>query len=157
MKKCLSCLIVACILLYGCAPANTMRLPVETASLPVGTPTPSASAVPGQTALPSPPIQQETIVPSPAIEPERTPDPASEMLITGHVTAVLVNAIQVKADNLDKELVITMLDRAEYGDGVLKKFEIGSYVRIITSNKLAKTLPEKAAARLILENLNNNR
>lgn len=75
------------------------------------------------------------------------------MLVTGTVTAVLDNAIEVKDENLGgKKLVVTMLDRAEYTDGVSREFLTGNTVRIIASNALAKTLPERTAAKTILEN-----
>lgn len=116
-----------------------------------GAPTAAHTTAPGSSAASPPPPS-----PTPAqgsFASERTPDPASEMLVTGTVTAVLDNAIEVKDENLGgKKLVVTMLDRAEYTDGVSREFLTGNTVRIIASNALAKTLPERTAAKTILEN-----
>jgi hypothetical protein len=136
MKKLLYPVIIILALLYGCA-AGTPPLTAALTISPDASPNPSASAVF---------VMQSG-------SPERAPNPSSEMLVTGTVTAVLDSAtIQVKADNLSKDLVVTMLNRAQYADGVTKQFKVGNCVRIITSNKLAKTLPERAAAIYVLEN-----
>lgn len=158
MKRTLAAALIALVLLYGCAPGTRLVPPVEPTSAP-----PSPTAI--QTAAPD--IEtpssaasaesetHQTAAASPAALPERTPDPANEMLVTGKVIKLLDNAIEVQAENLGKDLVVTMLNRAEYASDVSRKFEVGNYVRIITSNKLAKTLPERAAAVTVLENIDN--
>lgn len=135
MKRATLLLLVFFLPLCGCKPVPTAGQPVQTALA-----TNAASGTPVSSANPSP------------IPVERTPNPAGEMLVAGTVTAVLEGAVRVRDDALGKELDITMLDRAVYADGVSRKFSVGNTVRIITSNRLAKTVPERAAARMILEN-----
>lgn len=148
MKRLLALIWALGITLYGCtatpALSSTQSKPTAASTLPTSSLSITA------TAEPSPSPDATTVS---AGEAERTPDPASEMLVTGSVVLVRGDAIQVKADNLNgKTLGITMLNRARFAQGVPKEFAVGNYVRAITSNRLAKTLPEKAAAVMILEN-----
>jgi len=148
MKRLLALILACGMTLCSCTatPALSSMQPEPTAAatLPTVSPQPVATA-------------ESTLSPDASFtsagEAERTPNPASEMLVTGSVVAVRDDAVQVKADNLNgKILEITMLNHAKFAQGVPKEFAVGNYIRAITSNRLAKTMPEKVAAVLILEN-----
>lgn len=144
MKRFLCIISVAAALLCGCAPLRPAGAPSPAPVGTIGRPTVSAE----QTA-PSDTAYAPSHITSP---PARTPDPEDEMLVTGTVTAVLDEAIRVISDNMGMDLEITALGKAEYAEGVSRDFMVGNYVWIITSNKLAKTLPERVAAHFVLEN-----
>lgn len=151
MKKALAAALACLMLLAGCS-AGKASVPPSLA--PAESSVHSADATPAEAASASPaapePSAVSTVKPG---SPGRTPDPASELLVTGTVTAVPDgSSIQVHDDSLNKDMVVTMLNRAQYADGVSRQFKVGNHVRVITSNKLAKTLPERAAAVLVIEN-----